>query len=136
MATLEVSLFLLSLCHCHGQRNHEIAQGSQWGTLFSVTQRKSFVITHLKSYPVKIESNISSPHPLFHRQSSSLLSHIFLAFPFSLISYSFPLLPLFYAALDCLIWCTICYFDVISLEMTQELHCTLKQFSSFSFIYF
>lgn len=52
------------------RENHEIAQGSRWGTLFSVTPRKSFVITQLKSYPVKIESNISSPHPLVQGQSS------------------------------------------------------------------
>lgn len=72
------SLFLLPLCHCQGQRNHEKAPGSQWGTLFSVTQKKSFVIAQLKSYPVKIESNISSPHAHFQRQSPCLWFHIFL----------------------------------------------------------
>lgn len=71
-------LSLLSLCHCHGQKNHEIAQGSQWGTLFSVAQRKSFVTTQLKSYPVKIESNISSSHPLSQRQTSRLMFGILL----------------------------------------------------------
>lgn len=88
-----LSLSLLSLCHCQGQRNHEIAQGSQWSTLFSVTHRKSFVITRLKSYPVKIESNISSPHPVFQRQSSCLLFHIFSS-PLPPPSLKSPPLPL------------------------------------------
>lgn len=139
------SLFLLPLCQCQGQRNHEIAQGSQWGTLFSVTQRKSFVITRLKSYPVKIESNISSPHTHFQRQSPCLWFHIFLApptpstpHPPSLTPhpphYLSPLflfhvfsLPVYFYAL----FYILSNFDaqsdifyVISFKRTQELDCT------------
>lgn len=111
------------------RENHEIAQGSRWGTLFSVTPRKSFVITQLKSYPVKIESNISSPHPLVQGQSSlfavSYFSRLPPSFPFTLISYVLPLLPsLLHCFTSCLIWCMVWYFDVITLEITQELDCT------------